>query len=116
MTLPPLHACVHHMLGAQVCMTFHPEGTEWDEPEPVLVSEGFLGSTAGADGSVTPHHVTLQGNERPETAAAECVCVCAHARRLLLLAGSWPAPAAWRTHRCGRGITTTARWLLAVVR
>lgn len=33
----------------QVCLTFHPEGAEWDEPEPVIISEGFLGSTAGVE-------------------------------------------------------------------
>lgn len=33
--------------AVQVCLTFHPEGAEWAEPEPVLVSEGFLGNTAG---------------------------------------------------------------------
>jgi vacuolar protein sorting-associated protein 13A/C len=32
-----------------VCLTFYPEGAEWDEPEPVIISEGFLGSTAGVE-------------------------------------------------------------------
>lgn len=33
----------------QVCLTFHPEGAEWVDPEPVIISEGFLGSTAGVE-------------------------------------------------------------------
>lgn len=33
----------------QVCLTFHPEGAEWVDPDPVVISEGFLGSTAGVE-------------------------------------------------------------------
>jgi hypothetical protein len=47
MMMLPLRAAV---CWVQVCLTFHPEGAEWAEPEPVLVSEGYLSSTAGGLG------------------------------------------------------------------
>jgi vacuolar protein sorting-associated protein 13A/C len=42
-------AALRPSCALQVCLTFHPEGAEWDEPEPVIISEGFLGSTAGVE-------------------------------------------------------------------
>lgn len=48
----------------QVCLTFHPEGAEWDEPEPVVVSEGFLGSTAGNWGQFSTGWGVCLGNSQ----------------------------------------------------
>ena len=39
--------------SVQILMTFYPDGTQWGEPTPVLISEGFLSDDAGIPTATT---------------------------------------------------------------
>jgi hypothetical protein len=58
----------------QVCLTFYPEGAQWAEPEPVLVSEGFLGSTAGDDAGSTGSSTMQQCVTASDSHACHACC------------------------------------------
>lgn len=63
------------VVSCQVCLTFHPEGSEWAESEPVLVSEGFLGSTAGQSPADIAHRKHWQLQEAGFFGLAGACCV-----------------------------------------
>jgi vacuolar protein sorting-associated protein 13A/C len=59
----------------QVCLTFHPDGADWNEAEPVVVSDGFLGSTAGIDSasSQLPDAFHVAYSNSQSSSASQCL-------------------------------------------